>query len=122
MEKEQLKQNLKNTSMWLRIFFMILFTVFYAAAISVFWVVVVFQVLHGLIAGHPNDRVVSFSSALTAYLYQVLNYLTVQTEQKPFPFDEWPERTIQELDVPAPVKKADEAKADDSSNEGDNQG
>ena len=87
---EEIKQNLKNKSMWLRVLFMVLFAIFYGIAISIFWAVVVFQVLYGLITGTANGRVVDFSRNLTAYLYDILRYLTMQFEEKPFPFNEWP--------------------------------
>jgi hypothetical protein len=90
MDREEIKSNLKNTKTWLRVVFMVLFALFYGVAISVYWAIVIFQVIYSLITSNINERVLQFSSSLTQYLYSVLNYMTFQTEETPFPFNEWP--------------------------------
>ena len=49
------------------------------------------QFLHVLFTGQSNPRLKDFGLSLARYAYQVLEYLTFNTEVRPFPFDtEWP--------------------------------
>ena len=43
-----------------------------------------------LITSKPNERIVRYSKGITLYLYQILNFMIMQSEFKPFPFNEWP--------------------------------
>jgi hypothetical protein len=91
MEKAEIKQNLKNTNTWLRLFIMILFIIFFGAAISIFGLLLLFQIVFSLLTGKSNERVRIFSKRLTSYLYQILVYLSYTSDERPFPFSDWPE-------------------------------
>jgi hypothetical protein len=44
-----------------------------------------------LFTGKPNERLKDTGLSLAQYVYQVIEYLTFNTEVRPFPFDaEWP--------------------------------
>jgi len=88
--EEQLSENLKNTSNWLRLLFMLLFAAFYSIAEIVLLVVVTFQFLCKLISGSTNERALAFGAQLSTYIYQTFMYLTYNTEERPFPFANWP--------------------------------
>ncbi len=90
MEKEQIKQNLKSTHTWVRILFIILFVIFYGVSEAVFSVMVFFQIIHGLVAARPNERIVRAGTSLSKYMYQLLLYMVMKSDEKPFPFNEWP--------------------------------
>jgi len=86
-----LEEHLKSRSTWLRLFFMIVVSVFYAVARLVTTIVVVAQFCHVLFTGQVNERLREFGQSLATYTYQVVTYLTFNTEIRPFPFDaEWP--------------------------------
>ncbi len=87
---EEIKQNIKNTNTWIRLIFMILFGLFYFVSISLFSVMLIFQILVALITGSPNERIRLFQAQLVQYIYRVLRYISYGTEKKPFPFDDWP--------------------------------
>lgn len=87
-EKAAWQQNASETG--LRLLFVVLFAaVFYVSMILVV-ALVVFQLGHQFIIGNPNLKLQKFSKDLTTYLHRVLDYLTFNSELKPFPFDEWP--------------------------------
>ncbi len=88
--EEQLTENLKNTGNWLRLLFMLLFAAFYSIAEIVLLVVVVFQFLCKLVSGTTNERARAFGAQLSTYVYQTFMYLTYNTEERPFPFANWP--------------------------------
>ncbi len=89
MDKD-IKKNLKNSSSWIRLLFMILFSIIYGTAVFVLWTIVFIQVLFSLITGSANSRLLHFSSQISAYIYEILLYLAYNREEKPFPFSDWP--------------------------------
>ena len=88
---EKLIENLKSESRWLRLVFMMLFAIAaYIAGFLIFLVAVV-QLVHGFIKGQPNDRLLTFSAGLNQYVYQIIQFVTFNTESKPYPFSDWPQ-------------------------------
>jgi hypothetical protein len=87
---EDLKQHVRDSNAWTRLLFMLLFTVFYGVAEMVLTAVVVFQFLVVLLTGGRNARVLSLGASLSTYAYQVFRFLTYNSEQRPFPFADWP--------------------------------
>ena len=85
-----LKENVKSTSTWRRALYMVLYAVFYGFGEAVLFLVVVFQFLHSLFTGERNEMVLEFSENLCAWLYEVMLYLTYNSEDQPFPFAPWP--------------------------------
>jgi hypothetical protein len=43
-----------------------------------------------LFTGKPNERLSRFGLSLAIYTYQIVSYLTFNTERQPFPFTDWP--------------------------------
>lgn len=90
-EGSTLEQNLRSRSTWMRLLFMLVFVVFYAVSRIVVMLVVVVQFFHVLFTGQTNEPLKRFGQSLATYTYQMLRYLTFNTEQRPFPFDtDWP--------------------------------
>lgn len=78
-------------STWLRLVFMILFAILYGVSRLVTAVVVVVQFFHVLFTGDTNAQLKTFGHSLAVYSYEVVDYLTFNTETRPFPLDaEWP--------------------------------
>lgn len=80
-----------DNTIWLRLLFMFIFLVLYAVSRVVVVTVVVLQFFLVLFKGEPNLRLSAFGLALAEYTYQIISYLTFNTELRPFPFDrDWP--------------------------------
>jgi len=90
MSDEQVKKNVRNSGVWLRLAYMLLFAVLYSVAEVVLTVVVIFQFLSVLITGKKNDKVLALGAQLSTYAYQVFSFLTFNSETQPFPFGDWP--------------------------------
>lgn len=88
---DDLKQNLSKSSIWTRLLYMLLFVIFYSVAEVVITAVVIFQFVVVLVTDGPNTRLLSFGQSLSRYVYQVMRFLTFNSEQHPFPFGGWPE-------------------------------
>lgn len=88
---DEFKTNIKSKNVWLRGFFMLLFTFFYGVAEIVLAVVAVFQFGCVLFTREPNVNATRFGNSVGQYIYQISQFVTFNTEQKPFPFFAWPE-------------------------------
>lgn len=71
---------------------MLLFAVIYNIAEMVVTLVAVFQFLATLFTGSPNQRLLSFGETLSRYFYHVMRFLTFASDDRPFPFRDWPGR------------------------------
>lgn len=87
---DDLKQNIRERKTWLRGLYMLLFLVFYSVAEVVIFVVVAFQFVLTLLTAQTNDRLVKLGQSLSTYQYQILTFLTFNTNQHPYPFGAWP--------------------------------
>ncbi|TVZ39526.1 uncharacterized protein DUF4389 [Alteromonadaceae bacterium 2753L.S.0a.02] len=88
---EQLKSNLTSGKHWLRLVFMLLFAVLLQVSLAVMWVLVAIQFIFALITGKDNLNLRSFGDSLSQYIFKTIQFLTYNSEEKPFPFSDWPE-------------------------------
>ena len=84
------KTTLSNTNTWIRLAYMMLFTLLLMAARLVVSIVVFVQFLLVLVTGSDNENLRNLGQGLGKWIYQTVMFLTFNTESKPFPFDEWP--------------------------------
>ena len=88
---DDLNEHLKRPGTWRRILFMLIFAVILGFVRILFWAVVVFQVMSTLLTGSTNPNALKFGKTLSVYLYQIMLFLTYNTEMMPFPFSDWDE-------------------------------
>lgn len=81
-----IEENLRSRSTWLRLLFMIAFYVIGTVATAVLSVVVVLGFLWVLFTGEKNGQLQQAGQVIAGYLYEIVRYLTFNTEDKPFPF------------------------------------
>lgn len=80
------KENLQNADTWLRgLFIVIMGVIFYVAFGWLIWLLVLFQFLFKLITGEVNAQALKFSPQVTNYANQILQYVTYQSDEKPWP-------------------------------------
>ena len=96
-EKSDLEKNVLTRSTWVRLLFMIVFAFLYGLSRVVTAAVVVVQFFHVLFTGETNGQLKRFGHSLAIYSFQVVDYLTFNTETRPFPLDaEWPDELPRE--------------------------
>ena len=61
----------------------------YGAAEFVLGITVIIQVIIKLVTGELNERLKTFGNQISLYIFDLLKLLTFNSEDKPFPFDEW---------------------------------
>ncbi len=84
------KDNIKSESFWLRSLFMIFFLMVYRIVDLLVVLVALSQWLYMLLTGDSNASLSRFGSGLSRYVAQIISYLSYSSEQKPFPFSDWP--------------------------------
>ena len=87
---KQLKKKILSVNKWTRLLFIFLFILI---EYIVSWLIIIaslFQFLVDLMLDKPNNRLEEFTRHLNTYLLQIANFLTYNTDIKPFPFAPWP--------------------------------
>jgi len=133
IDDKKVEECIKDKNVWIRLLYMVLFTILYSIAEVVIFAVAVYQFLYVLFTGNKDEKILNLGKSLSAYVYQVLQFLTFNTESKPYPMGDWPDAKLlaAELDKPKraprkpaakkpaakrkPAAKKEEPKADDKS-------
>ncbi len=106
----QLKSNLTSSKHWIRLVYMVLFALFLQVASVVMWALVVVQFLFALITGSDNTNLRKFGDSLSKYIYHALRFLTYNSEEKPYPFSDWPEAQRENVEDTEQVDVVEQAK------------
>ena len=86
----EFKSHWKARETWSRGLFMLLFGFVFWIAKFLLFVAAVFQFGFVLFTGRTNERLLVFSDNLSRLFYQLVRYLTFNSDEKPFPFSDWP--------------------------------
>ena len=86
----QIKENIKQPSTWIRGLYMLLFALFYSIAEIVLFAVVVIQFFFELFTGQTNPRLLMLGQSIATYIYQIIQYLTFNSDYQSYPFGPWP--------------------------------
>jgi len=84
------KKTLVNGETWIRLAYMLLFTLLLMAARLIISIVALVQLLIVLVIGADNENLRNLGQGLGKWVYQTVMFLTFNSNNKPFPFDEWP--------------------------------
>jgi len=77
-------------NIWMRGLFMLLMGFAFQVCGTVICIVTIMQFVMLLASGKPNARLVSFGRSMGRYMLQIVNFLTIASEEIPYPFTEWP--------------------------------
>jgi hypothetical protein len=50
----------------------------------------IFQFLYGIFLKNPNKNLLDFGKNLNLYLYEIVRFISFNTDTKPYPFSPWP--------------------------------
>ena len=87
---EEIKENVFKQGKWLRLHFVLLFLFIYTWAYVVLWLVAILQFLFNLFTNSPNSNLSKLGAGFRVYMVQIINFVTYQEQEKPFPFSEFP--------------------------------
>ena len=94
----------KNTDVWKRGLGMLLFGLVGGFARFVICIIAVFQFFSLLFTEKPNQQLLTFGQSLNTYLYQINQFLTINSELYPFPMSDWPSGAPEIINEDAIVK------------------
>ena len=80
-----------DNTIWKRALYMLLFAFLLNVAKFVTFMVVVVQFCLVLVSGSPNAQLLVLGQGLSMYTYQIMQFLTFNSEMHPYPLSEWPE-------------------------------
>lgn len=103
---ERKQSNLTNPDIWIRLLYMVVFGVLTTIARLVIVVIAILQFLLVLVTGDDNSNLRNAGQTIAKWTLQAYYFLTFASEDKPFPFDDWPE-------VDADREPGDDASDDD---------
>lgn len=90
-ETRPIEENLKSRGTWTRLLYMVICCFLVSIASFVGSFVVVFGFLWVLFTGEVNTQVRQVGQSIAAYIYEIIRFLTFNTEDRPFPLgNEWP--------------------------------
>ena len=86
-----IEENIKSKATWTRLLFMLISYVLISIASFVGTFIVVLGFLWLLITGEVNQQIRQVGQSIAAYVYEIVRYLTFNTDQRPFPLGgDWP--------------------------------
>lgn len=81
-----------------RFLFTVLFVVLGWLSLWVLAAIVLIQFGFLIFDREKNQRLTAFGGQLVAFQKQLLKYIAMQGDEKPFPFQEWPKNTTQDTE------------------------
>lgn len=97
---------LQRESLGLRVIWMLLFTLVWQLAELLLGVVVLVQLGYRLFYGAPSASLLGFGDSLCQYLAQIGRFGTFNSDEKPWPFADWPAPRAPEGEQPHVVPPA----------------
>ncbi len=88
---EQMKSRLTSKDVWLRGLYMIFFAIAWGLSEVLLVFTVLFQFFRVLFTGSANQPLLRFGQNLSRYHYQMAQFVSFNTETRPFPFSDWPD-------------------------------
>ena len=86
--------NYDNKTSWQRVLFTAVFWIVFYVSQLVIAAVVIAQCLFLLIGGKPNEQLLKFGENMSRYMHDILKFVTFNSEQRPFPFSDFPKSDI----------------------------
>ena len=88
---DQIVENLKQPSSWIRVLFMLGFAILlYVIITPVVFLLMIVQALFVLLTGELNANLKYFGAALAQYVSQILLFISYNSDTRPFPFSDFP--------------------------------
>ncbi len=90
---------LERKNIMIRLLYSIFFIFVLGLVKIIIFAIIIFQYIYLLITKKHSNRVRIFSNQALSYAYRIVRYLTLNENQKPFPFQEFPPETENPEDI-----------------------
>lgn len=95
LSEEELKKNVSDKDTWQRFIYMLVFAVAFYLASGLLFAIATLQFLAKLFSGKVLEGLLNFGINLATYLGQIAQYLSYTSNEKPFPFSDFPAQKVQ---------------------------
>ena len=92
-EEKSLEIQSKSNEIWFRGLYMLLFLVILGLVKSIVFIVAFIQFTLVVVNKTSNKPLRNFGQGLSTYLYNITQFLVFNTDNKPFPFEDWSSET-----------------------------
>ena len=89
--EENTRERFISSDIWVRALYMVLFAIAFGLARVVVVFLVLFQFVTVLFTGRANEPLLQFGKNLSVFVFEILEFQTFNTEERPFPFSPWPD-------------------------------
>ena len=79
---------------WFRVIFMLLYWVVLNISVTIFGVLLVLVSLIKLGSKHEPKTLSSWLKQMASFIQQIFCFMSYKTEEKPYPFQPWPQVTL----------------------------
>ena len=112
---EDTVDNLKQSSQWVRVPFMLAYGfVLYLIFVPVVIVMMTAQIIFALKTGESNRNLRGLGSVVQQYVSQIIDYITYNSNERPFPFSDFPEEDLSVVEKSAAKNQEPSAQFEDS--------
>ena len=87
-----LTENIKEPSIWVNFFLKVIYLIFLNFIIPFLGFITLLQLLFSLGSKKPNNNLISFSKKISIYIYQIINFITYSSDERPWPFNAFPDK------------------------------
>ena len=92
-----IKENIKQKSIWMRGLYMLMFAIFYSIAEVVLFAIIIVQFFFKLFTDETNPRLLKLGQSIATYIYQIIQFLTFNSDYHSYPLGAWPKGEPSEL-------------------------
>ena len=88
--------HIRSAQLWIRLAYMLGFLLLLSFVRISLLLVIGGQFLTLLLTGSDNKNLRNFGQSLASWIFQIMQFLTFNSNSKPFPFDDWPNSVLSE--------------------------
>ncbi len=88
--------HIRSAQLWIRLAYMLGFLLLLSFVRIILLLVIGGQFLTLLLTGSDNKNLRNFGQSLASWIFQIMQFLTFNSNSKPFPFDDWPNPVLSE--------------------------
>jgi len=93
------KNNRDYSAILFRFLYTVLFTILGWLSLWVMAAVIILQFGFWVFDGEKNQKLHDFAAQVAGYMKSILDYVSLHSDEKPFPFTKWPEQKVAHVDT-----------------------
>lgn len=88
---EEIETNEREKPGLVRALYILLYLIIGRFISMVLFVIAITQYIYYWLTGEPNEKILHFTEGLSEYAKQLVSYVGFNSDEKPWPFGDWPD-------------------------------